>query len=281
MPSFRWTKQYYGLRKGGTWVLNHEKIASPLDAMRKAWGSDIDRDVITLVGLAPTPVDRGGERFNATYEIVDLGRNRRRAFGLLERLTAEAKTEAAMQKLLSRNLEYETRELFQRAVAGRDAARKQAADRLQQQQSVAGWLRHDIANLVESELLAKTAEDVLDVTARDEKAQATIDAADELSDSSPARTGPGRLGLIGDDRSFLHRRVAEAVEVLEKRLLGADIAHDYDPWVHVYYQQRHHYLASVYQTLKARLKEFDDRMLALAEVARRTALYRKPVDQLP
>jgi hypothetical protein len=82
------TQQYYATRRGLRWQIYSIKTREPLDAMKAAWGSELD--VITMLAmLPPKPIKRGWYRFKESLEVVDLGRNRKKADEQFEDLKRE------------------------------------------------------------------------------------------------------------------------------------------------------------------------------------------------
>lgn len=81
------TLQYYATRTGMTWTLHEDKTREPLDVMKKAWGRELD--VVTMMGMLPTPLKRDWYRFNQSTEVVDVGRRIKDARALVYELEHE------------------------------------------------------------------------------------------------------------------------------------------------------------------------------------------------
>jgi len=103
----RLTFQYYGLRRHWTWTLSH-KTRDLVSAMRGAWGSDVD--IVTMLGAGPRAPYQDWQRFDSTYEVVDLGRNRKKAEEIIAELKREASAEKDLRAHVARDLAHETRE---------------------------------------------------------------------------------------------------------------------------------------------------------------------------
>jgi hypothetical protein len=86
--------QFYALRHGLSWVFA-EKTRNLVDAMKAAWGSELD--VVTMLAIRPSPVNRDWARFDEEYEIVDLGRNHKKARKTFNLLSSQARQENALQ----------------------------------------------------------------------------------------------------------------------------------------------------------------------------------------
>lgn len=282
---FKWTKQYWGTRKGLTWAMTTDKIAGPLEAMRDTFGESILQDVVVIVGLAPTPVKRGGERFSATYEIVDLGRNRKRAQLQLEQLKQEAKEETELNKLLERNVDEELRKFWQRCKDEAETTRKNFAERLAATTFERVLSNLDPSDLVGEELAAKYAKQVLDAVAIDEKAAETHEKHVETTHAE-AEAGRSTLPVPIIEPTepevspvLKHSRVV--FEELEEKLFKKpDREYAYNEWVGLYNHVRVTRVATLYHDLLTHLKDYDRRDKAIIEMARRASLRRKPIDEL-
>jgi hypothetical protein len=88
------SKQYYALRKDMYWRLS-SKTREPVEAMKQAFGDELD--VVTMLALEPKPIDRDWTRFEESLEIIDLGRNAKRAEEIVYRLNAEAREEGHLR----------------------------------------------------------------------------------------------------------------------------------------------------------------------------------------
>lgn len=94
LPGQKKTKQYYGLRNEYGWLLS-PKVRDPRNAMKAVWGDELD--VVTMLALEPKPIERDWRRFDETREIVDLGRNAKRAEEILDGLRKEAYEECKLR----------------------------------------------------------------------------------------------------------------------------------------------------------------------------------------
>jgi hypothetical protein len=142
--------QYYALRQGYKWTLS-EKSRCWATVMKEAWGGDLD--AITLLGIEPKPVERGWHRFAETRELVDLGRRKTDAEGLLKRLVREAETERALRELAIREVRNEaTAKAWQHIAEAKELATKHA--KAEEQHGVLYALRHGYEDALHAALTA-------------------------------------------------------------------------------------------------------------------------------
>ena len=92
------TLQFYGLRKEWSWKQTWDKTREPTKAIKSTFGYDLDP--ITLMGLHPTHPVRPMTAYDRRWEIVDLGRNKKKAKLILEALTQEANAEHRLRQAL-------------------------------------------------------------------------------------------------------------------------------------------------------------------------------------
>jgi len=101
------TFQYYGLRHRWEWRLS-SKTRDLVAAMRGAWGSEVD--IVTMLGAEPRAPYQDWQRYDAQFEVVDLGRNKVKAEEILEELKKEAQAEKALREHAARDLVKEIRD---------------------------------------------------------------------------------------------------------------------------------------------------------------------------
>jgi len=305
-PVFKWTLRYYATRKGNEWREVLGKIAGPLEAMRQAFGKEIEQDVVYLLGMAPTPIERGGERFGTTYEIVDLGRNKEQAAAGMAKLQEQARAEVRLQKLLSRDVYKELHEWLQGQVDEAEKKLEKLGEEFERKGSFEQWLSHGVDYFMAFETDGKIARSILERVKNDEAAQEKAEArAKQIADAKAAGLPTPPLPerpyrprrrrwekkqekekplSPNDDRPFIHRRLAERVRELETMLMEGRVTtnhyHDEVGWQRAYDIASFKASANFLKTLKEKLAELDDRRAGIVEMERRAALRRKPVDEL-
>lgn len=272
MAKIRWTKQFWAARRSGDWKLT-AKIANPLEAMKQAWGEGIMQDVVFIIGLQPTPIERGGERFDSTYEIVDLGRNQRRAYKALEQLQEGAKAEKKLHAIIAKNAD----ELLREHLTSRKEHLTGMRKRLGDDFARGGFgrsARHGMDDLARSELEATTAATILakvECDLEEIAKRATPVLGDRIRSEAE---DPAVLGRI------LTRKATQAAMTgLAEALMDADIGTDYNAWGSLYQLEMYKARSPVYKALKEHLNDCDEHDKALAEIDRRIRLRRKPIDQ--
>jgi hypothetical protein len=95
------TLQFYALRNGWNWAQTYQKTRNPTKEIQDKFGHDLDP--ITLIGLHPTSPVRPMTAYDRRWEIVDLGRNQKKAKVILEALKEESSREHNLRAALDQD----------------------------------------------------------------------------------------------------------------------------------------------------------------------------------
>lgn len=115
------TLQFYAVRNQWNWLLG-KKTRDPVDFMKERWGQDID--VITLLACEAHEVNRDYKRYESQYEVVDCGRNKKKANDILTALKDEVDSERRLQKMAERDIEAEIVDAWKHEVDTAEGHRK-------------------------------------------------------------------------------------------------------------------------------------------------------------
>ena len=107
------TLQYYGLRFRWKWEFA-DKTRDLAGVMRRTWGNELD--IVTMLGAEPQSPDRDWQRFDSQLEIVDLGRNKKKAQEVFKELKEQTKAEEALRKHADRDMNGEFRAELERVM---------------------------------------------------------------------------------------------------------------------------------------------------------------------
>jgi hypothetical protein len=259
--------------------MTEAKRADPLAAMEETFGRSITNDAVKLVGLAPTPVERGGERFDQQFEIVDLGRNRHRARLALARLREEAAKETRLQDLLKKDLEDSLRKFWEEQIASRDSRRKSFCGTIEDR-GFEHAVCYDRANdLISDEVAGGHGDEVLKEIKRDGERWTHYETCKVEHDAGRSTVVPPEPGI--DPRRIAYTHSKAVFDKLEKKLLGFDPPSGYhNDWDSAVSLARYKGYAALYRELKDKIGLYHEQDKARVEIERRHVLRRTPIDAL-
>lgn len=225
------SQQFYGLRFKFKWTMSI-KTRNPVASMQAEWGDELD--VIFLLAMERTPVDRDWQRFKEDYEIVDLGRNRKLARETLNKLRNESSIEERLRSAAKPKIYEQVNTWIEHQQEARDAeaenAKKRCGGSLYGLMSnrILKWAEYEQGTIVAKEM----AEELDDETPLHEVLQAQLDSlrqanalwrpfrSEDFEDTMrPSLEQHGKVAVIKELARFLKIRKQEmdAQKVLDDR----------------------------------------------------------------
>jgi len=249
MAAIRWTKQYWAVRRDLDWVMT-SKVRSPIEAITQVWGAAAANDPVLALGLDPTPYVAGTERYDAMYEIVDLGRNKKEADGKLPELKASAREEQQRRNILAYDADERAQATITRWRDGKKHGFEQISEAIKHMVDLASFFNKSAGaeQLVNAEAEAFVA-DILAAHMKNCVAEAEV-----------AREPVAALALT------------RTIAVVKEKLATVGLLDHLRPFCAGYQIQRRMRLTEAVKELAVQLQAIENRKPAVADRRRRDAL---------